>query len=658
MKNFTLLLLCFLLTNVICAQKTGVYDTWVKTNQEHQIKASDLGVKTVNKFDVSNQKSNENNAIRFKIQLDKLSELTKSRSRVIQINLPGLNNQKLKLDLYRVDVMKKGAAIVLDDNGQKSNLIYSFDNVAHFRGIANGDNHSLVSLSILDNEIMGIISSPELGELNIGRIKGSKDGEHVLYDALKMEQGEVFSCGTLDDGNGYTKDQLKEKFTKATGDPIDIFIEVDGDLTSALGGATATTNWITGLFNQSATLYANENITIRISEIEINTSVEYRGKSSSSLLSKFQGAKASSFNGDLGHMVNNEPSAGGIAAGFSGLCNSDRSQSMCFSGLQTSYNSIPTYSWSVMVFTHEMGHLIGSRHTHACVWNGNNTAIDGCAGGTEGGCPLPGYPPNGGTIMSYCHQQSVGINFSQGFGPQPGAVIRNSVTAAGCLGGGAQATCSDGIQNQGETGIDCGGPCAACPPGGSCGNPTGLTVTNMQNQGGKRANLNWNSVSGALSYDVQIRVAGSGSWTTNNTSSTTISFSGFTSGTSYEWQVRANCTGASGAFVSCTFTWQNGGSSNCGSNTGGLVFDNLDEEYIIAFPNPSQGTFSIFIENAKNEPYEINVYDLLGKKLKTLTYQKNQSGVVLELAEQKVGFYLINVKGNNRRMNRKILITN
>ena len=26
----------------------------------------------------------------------------------------------------------------------------------------------------------------------------------------------------------------------------------------------------------------------------------------------------------------------------------------------------------------------------------------------------------------------------------------------------ATATCSDGIQNQGETGIDCGGPCTAC----------------------------------------------------------------------------------------------------------------------------------------------------------------------------------------------------
>jgi hypothetical protein len=27
-------------------------------------------------------------------------------------------------------------------------------------------------------------------------------------------------------------------------------------------------------------------------------------------------------------------------------------------------------------------------------------------------------------------------------------------------------TCSDGIQNQGETGVDCGGPCPACPPSG------------------------------------------------------------------------------------------------------------------------------------------------------------------------------------------------
>ncbi len=36
-------------------------------------------------------------------------------------------------------------------------------------------------------------------------------------------------------------------------------------------------------------------------------------------------------------------------------------------------------------------------------------------------------------------------------------------------GASADPTCSDGIQNQGETGIDCGGPCSACPVA-NCGN--------------------------------------------------------------------------------------------------------------------------------------------------------------------------------------------
>ena len=86
------------------------------------------------------------------------------------------------------------------------------------------------------------------------------------------------------------------------------------------------------------------------------------------------------------------------------------------------------------VIAHEMGHLLGSRHTHACVWNGDNTAIDGCAGFTEGSCPLPPLPPGGGTIMSYCANTSVGIDFNLGFGPQPAAVILNNIDATGnCL---------------------------------------------------------------------------------------------------------------------------------------------------------------------------------------------------------------------------------
>ncbi|MDP4851578.1 MAG: hypothetical protein NWR22_00230, partial [Saprospiraceae bacterium] len=81
---------------------------------------------------------------------------------------------------------------------------------------------------------------------------------------------------------------------------------------------------------------------------------------------------------------------------------------------------------------HELGHTLGSSHTHACVWNGNNTAIDGCYS-TEGGCNSFGLPAAGGTIMSYCHLRRVGINFSLGFGVQPGNVIRNTIAQASCL---------------------------------------------------------------------------------------------------------------------------------------------------------------------------------------------------------------------------------
>ena len=65
-------------------------------------------------------------------------------------------------------------------------------------------------------------------------------------------------------------------------------------------------------------------------------------------------------------------------------------------------------------------------------------------------------------------------------GPQPGNLIRNRVANANCLGtscSGGGASCSDGIQNGTETGVDCGGscaPCATCNDGVQNGSETGV----------------------------------------------------------------------------------------------------------------------------------------------------------------------------------------
>ncbi|MDA7502199.1 M43 family zinc metalloprotease [Chitinophagales bacterium] len=57
-----------------------------------------------------------------------------------------------------------------------------------------------------------------------------------------------------------------------------------------------------------------------------------------------------------------------------------------------------------------------------------------------------------------------------------GGSFSSTETTNFCLGGGPTPTCSDNIQNQGEEGVDCGGPCEACVPDPTCSD-------NIQNQG-------------------------------------------------------------------------------------------------------------------------------------------------------------------------------
>ncbi len=93
-----------------------------------------------------------------------------------------------------------------------------------------------------------------------------------------------------------------------------------------------------------------------------------------------------------------------------------------------------------------------------------------------------------------------------------------------------------------------------CVPvtGGTCNVPTGLSTTSISSSS---ATLNWGTVTGALSYNVQYRVVGAGSWTSTTSSTNSKAISGLTASTNYEWQVQTVCSGGSSAFTgSTTFT--------------------------------------------------------------------------------------------------------
>lgn len=368
------------------------------------------------------------------LDLDIVTELMAKPVSYLELEIPSPDGrQNMVLELITAEVFTANAKILTSDK-QKAPLAHPRG--LHLRGVVKGVPGSLAAISIFEDQVMGLVST-ETGNLVIGKMDG-REKKHIIYYDHDFSLPYEFECGTESDGIAYRPEELEANNSRAAGDCVKIYVEVDDDIVTHFGSSFAATNYITGLFNQSFTLYANESITMGISEMFLwTTTSPHTGGGSSGMLASFQ-SNTGAFNGDLGHLVSLK-GGGGLAAGFSGICNSNTDQSLCYSGIATTYSNVPTYSWSVMVITHEMGHLLGSRHTHACVWNGNSTAIDGCSTFTEGTCALPGVPSGGGTIMSYCHINAVGINFSLGFGTQPGNVIRNTIINATCL----CSTCSN-----------------------------------------------------------------------------------------------------------------------------------------------------------------------------------------------------------------------
>ncbi len=97
----------------------------------------------------------------------------------------------------------------------------------------------------------------------------------------------------------------------------------------------------------------------------------------------------------------------------------------------------------------------------------------------------------------------------------------------------------------------------------SCGDPTGLASSNILTTS---ATVSWATVAGANSYDVDYQVNGAGTWTNAATATTSLSvnLSGLSISTSYNWRVRANCTGGSSNYVQAAFTT----AAACGTASG------------------------------------------------------------------------------------------
>ena len=378
------------------------------------------------------------------LNLAQSADIAQNKYPYLELAVP-YNGSTITLQLYRAEVMAQGFHV--DTDKQKNN---AYSAGAYYRGIIKGNYNSVAAISFFNTGMTGIISGGKLQNLVIGKLKSSRE-DYIIYSDANLEINSAFKCAATDKGTvpGFSPKKKQERNVQTTR-CVTLYFEIDYMLYEGNNySVTETTDWITALFNNVQTLYNNDGIDTAIKSVFVWTEPDpYDGVGSSDYLYQFY-ANRPSFDGDAGMLVgDDEGGLGGVAISIAGLCSTEN---VSYSDVDLYFEDLPVFSWDVEVVTHELGHLFGSPHTHGCYWNGNDTAIDGCgtsAGYTEGDCeqgPLPD-PETGGTIMSYCHLvDGVGINFANGFGPQPAQRIREHISFSLCLSADCINTCFNDV---------------------------------------------------------------------------------------------------------------------------------------------------------------------------------------------------------------------
>ena len=374
-----------------------------------------------------------------------LEKLQAEKPQTLSFEIPYGQGQ-LRLELYRVQIAGEGFG-VYTDKGRAD-----YEEGLFYRGIISGDYTSLAAFAFFGDEIIGLASGQALGNINVGRLRepGNRS-KYIIYSDRYLAASPGKTCNNPGAVPGpMSVNHQTPKMDDRSTHCVRFYYEVSDYAYQQLGqNLTHTANWAAAVHNNTAAVYANDGMTVALSEIFVwTTSMPFAG------LEGFT-AYRRAFNGDVAVGAG----MGGLAwQGF--LCSALNGSSgvsvgpYCVTEGDTALQTVPLFSQSVYVNAHETGHVIGSSHTHQCVWNGNNTQIDDCGNTLPGPFP-PGQEPGwcydslnpilpaNGTIMSYC-----GLwDFSQGFGPQPAQLLRDRIENASCLGSDCVVSCESSIDS-------------------------------------------------------------------------------------------------------------------------------------------------------------------------------------------------------------------
>lgn len=429
-------------------------------------------------------------AMQYRLDADSLAPLsgpTRVGARLEIENVPLVNGSPATLELERFEVWAPNAEIKVFGANEQVVEKLAAPAAQYYRGRVAGDAESLVFLSIDGNVVEGLIYTGER-KFGIGsrlRSPKSKDVEVVIeessvLDDVPLEGG--FTCAVEKMPLTASPALRPRAASDAAGVPIanvaptgtqrsviNLAVDTDYELyVKASSTAADITTFIGNLVGAASTIYQRDLFTeIRISYLGIQTNVAdpfliVPGNTMDALLElgdRWHNGPPSSNPRSAVTLISGKSLGAGIAW-VNTLCDGDISYQGHWGGRYSYCGGItppanlavpnpdanPNYQapssnyWPLLELTHELGHNVGSDHTH-CValtpaqktqYGVTRNFVDDCYSGESGnGCSAGPQvvPAEKGSIMSYCHLIGGGLQTRFTFGQpnQTSEVIRTNM---------------------------------------------------------------------------------------------------------------------------------------------------------------------------------------------------------------------------------------
>lgn len=589
-----------------------------------QARTSGVEFKSFTLFSITNGEAHEglDKETLLLPESDNILRVYETSPAAVSVSIQTADGKTYQLDMQRSYPLAQDANIAFIDGSGRHR--FGYDKGVHYQGAVAGSDRSLAAISIFANgEVMGLFANEE-GNFVIGKLEDNS-GRYILYNDKDFTVTPPTQCA-VDDAAAVPAEDGTGGGDKTTAayecKKVSLYWEADfGVYMHKQSSTTGTQIYMTGLFNQVQTLYRNEKIAVELKTIDIWTVPDnYDSTSSGGGLNTFRSrwnGKGNNFDGDLAMLLARDPGGNGGVAYLDVLCY--RPNAYAYGDVNGSYLTVPTYSWDVMMVTHELGHNLGSRHTHWCGWKtgsgGSCGSIDNCTTQESGSgcstCPSTfsnSQPASAwkGTIMSYCHLVSRGISLANGFGPLPGDAIRDNV--------GNNSPCLKSIISA-----------------------TLVTTPVCRDTGTIAVLFDTSVVPGNTHFGVDPY---NYMW-----SSSTINAQGINVSTAGNYSVII--TDSNGCSVSISATVTQNSDDSCKSLKASVA--EVERGYISLYPNPAQSAVAMKFFSNSTESLQIKITDITGKIVinESVTARTGENNITLSLTNIMPGMYFVNISSAN-----------